>query len=286
MSGTANASFWSQGAAATVAVVVYVVGVLVVNCDLARFGVVSLDLARPEYVMAGVLAVVLLLTAALVDMLFFAVAVAISGWFRGTLDWRDLGKRIGGYLWVALLLNAVVTALAGRLSFPKPPFLPVLDSAFLTLLLVASPVTLTIGYIRAGQSFNSIVEAIWALVLYPHRGAVGVAVLGFIVASVAGYATWVYPELARQFGGGKRPIVTVAISEPLGLIADRAGAPLYVGTDNIIGPAFLILETSDRYVLSGLRYGGWFYGGGALAIRKDLVRAVYYEGAVQDIRMP
>src|SRR5438552_2903440 len=33
--------------------VLYAIGLLVVNLDLARHGVVNLDLARPEYVMAG-----------------------------------------------------------------------------------------------------------------------------------------------------------------------------------------------------------------------------------------
>jgi hypothetical protein len=33
----------------------YAIGLLIVNADLASFGLVSLHLARPEYVLAGVL---------------------------------------------------------------------------------------------------------------------------------------------------------------------------------------------------------------------------------------
>jgi hypothetical protein len=43
------------GGAALIVGGLYTVGLIVVNLDLARYGIVDLDLARPEYVLAGAL---------------------------------------------------------------------------------------------------------------------------------------------------------------------------------------------------------------------------------------
>jgi len=82
---------------ATAMGVLYAVGVLIVNLDLGRYGVVAVDLARPEYVMVGLLWTVLVtLTIAVLWFMFWFVSdvmrliarseyFAAIGWAVGVL---------------------------------------------------------------------------------------------------------------------------------------------------------------------------------------------------------
>ena len=78
--------------------ITYVIGVLVVNCDLARFGIISLDLARPEYVLAGVLGVLLLRVAALVDTVVIVLMGSVRPALRGTLNVGRVARSLSSFV--------------------------------------------------------------------------------------------------------------------------------------------------------------------------------------------
>jgi len=75
-----NESWWDRvtrdlalDVAATLAVL-YAVGLLIVNVDLGRHGVVAVDLARPEYIMVGLLwAILQLFTIAVILFVIWLV---------------------------------------------------------------------------------------------------------------------------------------------------------------------------------------------------------------------
>jgi hypothetical protein len=265
---------WSDGAALAVAGP-YVIGVVVVNAYLAQFGPISLDLARPEYVLAGVLAVVLLSAGALLDTLIFFVALALRNW--RARDWPILGRRLVGYVLLRAGLSTGLLLLRGQVAFQPIHAFRWFDPLFWRLLACSLPAAFTVGLasdlLRLDWRQGSVLDRFWSVVLEPHRAAHAMITVAFAAASVFGYATFVYPELAREFGGGRRPIVKLILKESLGAPSTASPVPI---SELVLGPGILLMETGDRYVVARAVTPLSTERGGAIALQKDLVRAVVY----------
>jgi hypothetical protein len=137
---------------------------------------------------------------------------------------------------------------------------------------------LTLGYTSAflSREPKSLLDEMWSVILEPHRGAAAVVAVGFWTVAIFGYALLVYPDLPKEFGGGRRPIVRLVVNDAAALQSEGG---IHVSIDNSTGLVLLVLETADRYVVTASRPLLGKSPAKSTAIRKDLVRAVIYEGA-------
>jgi hypothetical protein len=102
----------------------YAVGLVIVNADLASFGLVSLDLARPEYVFAGILWAFISLPLQLIGIL---AVFSVKSRRLPDLRYRRLHlsrrfqlhlSRILLFFFFGLMLPLVIVALVA--DFPSP----------------------------------------------------------------------------------------------------------------------------------------------------------------------
>ena len=213
----------------------YVVGLLIVNIELARYGIVNLTLARPEYIIAGA------------SWIFLTLGTMVG--MQASLPqmekhWRSKGWR--GWLW--LPYDVLVTFVAA----------PVILLGFLG----------TADSIAAGLPWSILAGIIvldwnaWGVTLISNRfrralgsglvttrvtsGAVRWSdfsiIIPFLLLGLTWYAISLFPTIPRHFGGGRKPIVRVVLPEAPQ--PDWAAFGLPRGEDRkTIGPVVLLLET-------------------------------------------
>lgn len=249
---------------------VYAIGMVIVNLHLRQYELVSLELARPEYVMAGALWA-------------FLTAISVGGAYW-SVEWWE--RRKDGPRW--LRFPAWMFALVGWIA-PAGTIMP------------------TIGYRPGGGApwwadfLGVVIAGLNGVIVYvalrrlrsrlarrssgsPRFGVVSmddvIVPFPWVFIAVVLYASIVFPDLPREIGGGRRPSVEVLLSEVP--TVDWAAAGLTFSADRkAIGPAMLLLDTTSAVVLH--RPEAWnerrFFGGRAastLALERKLVSAVVY----------
>ena len=248
----------------------YAVGMVIVNFHLRQYEVVSLELARPEYVMAGALWA-------------FLTAISVGGVHWSVLAWKDRHKLPGWaqflpwlITWVGWLSPAFIILLSlGYSPGPGAPwwahFLGVTVTAvngvlvyFVTRKLRARLGADPVGAVRSGALTIDDV-----ILPFP-----------WIFVALGLYTSIVFPDLPREIGGGRRPSVEVLLSEVPPVDWTAAGLTFSAGR-KAIGPAMLVLDTATAVVVH--RPETWherrFFGGPTtttLALERKLVAAVVY----------
>ena len=251
----------------------YTIGVLIVNMDLARYGVVNLDLARPEYLLAGGLwSFVTLIMVATIQFGLASVKRNYSrrGWRKVLFLCLDAVGLIG----TPFILLPIV-----RLEGLYEP--PVWKNALIPsacLYLTALGPLLLVQ--RVGRLVRDESDAIKGLVTFLNRSDF-FNVLSLTLLGLSMYSTQVFPFLPKYLGGGSKPMVQIVLSETPRLDWSVVGGRN--GEDGkTVGPVVLLSETGTMFVIR--RYepfdGRSFFPDSrrspAIGLDKKLVSAVIY----------
>jgi hypothetical protein len=262
----------------------YAVGLLIVNLDLGRFGVVAVDLARPEYIMVGLLwAILVTLTIAMIWFVFLFVSDVMR---RNASSWAAF-LVVVMVVFVALAFYLLVLMIVcGDIDLDNlfhPWFLKLvmglaIQAGLILLLKVVSSVLIK------GQG-KSILVAVspppeeyesWRMLalLLAMGASVSVGLLGLLL-----YTTFVFPQIPREWGGGDKAVVDLFLTDKLPVFTSRKD--IFPTTDGRrIGPVLCILETDRMLIIAPLNYSQRTNNHReTIAIDRKLVIAVVYEGS-------
>lgn len=233
----------------TVAALSYVVGFCVVCIHSAQFGVSSLELLKPYYILAGLWLVLPLVSIAVMSA--FAVAVFFSaGWFPAD-SWKGRLKRFAWALGIWLSLLSIVFAIVARYlpSIRATPDLSQFANYSRVLRELAGLYCWITGFTLFGLMFwrgshNATQKHAQALM----RSMAAVFAVFLMLVSLE-YLVWfsrtLFPLIPQSLGGGK-PIVIRLISSSVPAngnelsIADEARLSM---------PCQLLLEQTDSFVV-------------------------------------
>jgi len=237
---------FTTGARVLVAVLggLYTVGLLIVNIDLARYGVSNLDLARPEYAMAGAFWALAMLPSGILIVVFIR-------WLRERLGRRErVYAFFIGLLGVVAAIGIPVLLLDTFSVRQEDPFRvdgsEVLVRHVIAVLLNGAAVWVIVyivdllrrDFLESETSFKVLFGGLGALFVVP---VLSVALLSYAVLS--------FPLVARQLGGGHKTIVEVILSEPAPDSWDRLGIPISADR-SLIGPVALLFESQSGLVVA------------------------------------
>ena len=223
----------------------YVLGLLIVNVDLGTYGVFSLGLDRPEYVLAGALWVFLAIWP-IILFRYWRTTVSIPASFR---DIRSIGTLLASS---SSFLFIFIYSL-GVLSEYKLKILTLQGSMCVGEMILISWIfsfeyRSTFTPLREG-SLQLLKSEPWAAYRAYRVGWATVTLLAFLGL----YARYVYPFFPMRYGGGDHPKVELYLQRKLNVPWLSDGIP--VSEDGLrIGPVRLLLETDDTFTIT--RAGG------------------------------
>jgi len=249
--------------------ILYTAGLIIVNVDLARYGLISVDLARAEYIMAGSLwAFLMIATLAAGD---FCIRRA-KAWLKRPVKAKDVLFMAVDFLFALFVLIYLVGTLSRdelggyQLLFGRGGF------AYLGILLGAFSLATAIS------SFSSVLrtEAITLGALFAKSDATRMAPiysLVFVISMLGTYALGVHPHFAREFGGGKR--------SALFLVPANGAAALNMlplpRRNGRIGPVVLLFENESMYMVKPMEEPSKCCTRRAVGIDKKLISALITE---------
>lgn len=235
--------------ALTVAALSYVAGFCVVCLHSAQFGVSSLELLKPYYILAGLWLVLPLVSIAV--MTAFAVAVFFSTRSFTANSWKGSLKRFAWALGVWLSLLSIVLAIVAR-QLPSIRATPDLNQfaeySHILRELAGSYIWIT-GFTMFGLMFwrgSRVAAQKQTQALMRSMAVVSAVFLMFVTLE---YLVWfsraLFPLIPQSLGGG-RPIVVRLISSS----ASAAGnEPSIVDEAHLSKPCQLLLEQADSFVV-------------------------------------
>jgi len=253
----------------------YAVGLLIVNINLAQYGLVRLDLGRPEYIVAGAL------------WGFFAITTA---WCILAVDGKRGLPRVFGLpssVWRHFIsfVSANIVACVLFVSInQRTPFFVSLDLSRIGLAglsIVVSGLFLDRPMRRLqGNLALPIAErsggGLWQMIpsVGPHA-LINFALL--TLPSLALYATIAFPELPRGLGGGRQPAVELVLSEMPDLPWSDLGVPVAFERKRV-GPVLLLLETDHVMIFTRTQGGqALFSRSEAFGIKNEAIQAIIYK---------
>jgi hypothetical protein len=265
---------------ATAIAILYGVGLIIVNLDLGRYGVAAVDLARPEYVMVGLLwAFLESLTTVMILIMIWCVRLATAP-FEYFLT--------SALAFVFFLTYLVMLAIVCGVTDP----LTVFDPWFLKL--VISLLVQGAGIVYSAWILNSqAIPVLWGdqrLVLAPHESsdphpsvemaiylAMGTPIITGLVCLVI-YTTIVFPQIPREWGGGMKPVVELFLTEKVPIFSDHKGIASTMDGRRV-GPVICILETDRMVVVAPLSHSKELSEQfETIAIDRKVVAGILYEG--------
>jgi hypothetical protein len=215
----------------------YTVGLLIVNIDLARYGLLSVDLARAEYVMAGALwSFLMVATLAGLDY----CSRCIKEFIKQKKTWTNMLFLTVNVLGTIGLFHYAIGILSRDIVLFNI-FEP--RAAWIFLWIILSGLTLSIAIKSVGTLLQS--DAITLGALFEGRrppiywSVIALSMLGT-------YAIAVHPQFPREFGGGKRAPVYLVVSD--NIPSHLMDLPVPVAGARI-GPVLLLFETATMYMV-------------------------------------
>lgn len=251
----------------------YTVGLLIVNLDLGHYGLLSLDLARPEYVMAGALWTFLTV------ITWAAAAVAIGNVKQILLSkpsaWTLVKTLLEFAMFVGFLLYLVSVLSRNELVLTKR-----------TALLPTGTIIINAVVLKYFlESLRAVVESqpLSIKILFSRIPKWTPAYSTIAMLSVISlYATFAFPHFPRELGGGRKPVVQLLLTDqPLQEQWENLGLPVSEDRRGI-GPVVLLLKTNTTFTVRRVEKHndkGWLPVRSAIpavAIRKDMVVALIY----------
>ena len=252
--------------------VLYIFGLLIINIDLARYQVVNLDLARPEYVVAGLLWVLVIGPASVIWLVCLHSA-------RDRARRREFGLSvlftISGLVLAIPFPAAVLAAVSGQsgATFSNHVLTLTVNLGALSVVAIwfGGPLASAISAPQADRSVRLLSGAVLVLG----------ATLVFLLLLVS-YATFSFPYLPKMIGGGRKPFVEVMLSGDAPKQWDALNVP--ISPDRMtIGPVVLLFEAQHVLVITQRPARAWPIPPerrlNAVAIERGRVVAVTYKNA-------
>jgi hypothetical protein len=225
--------------------VLYVVGLLIVNIDLGRHGLLNLGLTRSEYVMSGALWALLMLPTCVALQVADSSAkhlIALRRYLLGVLI----------YLLVVVMFLLMFSFVLLFLSYGEMvKGQTVIRDALLvvgTILFQAEAIRMAIVYLGRTLREDSLSLASFFLPTTPRFFAMNLAAA---LAMFVFYSAFVFPHFSREFGGGKKSLIEVLLSNPLEVQWSALGISVSENGKKV-GPISLLLETDSMYVVAAL----------------------------------
>jgi len=247
--------------------ITYGVGMVIENLHLQQYGLFHADLVRVEYLMVGLLWIVL--------VSFCAVMVASGRDHFNTAkeDFRQ-GDRtkavLKGLLALFVLLGLMsqaLTAVQSRPSFIHQDFWIALGVLLLNVLMFSN---LSV-FLRTCLKFSPFRTEPVLKYIGSNKIELCKALIGCLTA-LSSYALWVFPNLKSALGGGDRQQVEFLIKSDKMQIVRQI--PFEVSKEGRLGPIPLLIQETDGFtVLQEHKKAGETR---AVRISKDLVDAVIY----------
>ena len=187
----------------------YGLGLLIVNFDLGRHGLFSSNLVRSEYVMAGCLWLFLTLT----------MVAAVWDWYlklTGESDKKSSFKELCQLVGKSIILLYLLSYILGILSRGSITVFSLNANtlwAFFSLFLNATSVLVVRKSLKwmLGQERPSDMFKVW---LSPDAPFLSLSVsLVAILVSLSYYSMSIFPQIPREHGGGKKPVVDLLLTE-------------------------------------------------------------------------
>jgi hypothetical protein len=251
----------------------YALGLIIVNLELGIYGLVNLDLARPQYLMTGAL-------------WLFLCALNLWCWQIGS--WRYRTEARGARLpikaffvvvgvCISLAVPAIVLVSVGyhvpSRSSPEASLWGQLLVACLVLWLNAYALKSIVE--RARETPDRRPEA-FPSTLWPVLSSTGVHATMMLLVAVPLYIGFVFRHLPQNIGGGRKPVVYLKLNTDRPLFPDSIS--LRFRSEDGFGPAILLYESSTHYMIRiSISPKAPLARYGSLAIDKRLVDAVIYE---------
>lgn len=239
----------------------YAVGLLIANLELARYGVVRLDLVQPEYVMAAVLWLLLSMLPTVVLFAWFGLADRVQRRMRIKPGWPGLVR-------LALLVVVTLTSLLGSLYLLGAMLWRLLGggespSFHQTLDLFGGLFSSSMGFLILRRALTD-----------PSAGRFHRATgLYMLAGGLFFYATDLYPWLPREIGGGRRPVLCIALKDALPIAWQSRGIEIHDARR--VGPVALVADMADRMVVSAWPRSD--HNRPAVGIPRDAIQILTFE---------
>ncbi len=234
------AGWWKDPARFSVLAIgsLYAIGLVIVNVDLGRYGLVHLSLARPEYVMAGGLWAVLVAgSVGAIQVLGPRLKRRYSS--RKWHKWLQMAVDV--FSFSVAVPYALLMALKAEMIWTQPYW----KTLVLVLILPANALAILAAYDHFMKARRAVTPGLRFLYsadpTFP-------ATMMIVVFAVGIYATMLFPQMPRYFGGGKKPVVWLMLSDSHQL--EGIGIDLPRSKDGrSLGPVKLLLETESLFVV-------------------------------------
>jgi hypothetical protein len=234
----------------------YVIGLLIVNIEMASFGVFNISLARAEYILVGTT------WAALTGITVSAALVSLD--FLPGKDDRSTGGTLNR--WMAYLRKFYVIVLAlfvapslavGAIEIVSQWIFGLTrgsDTSNWTYVLEIAALAVNAGLLAlgyqvlfsradAGDSAKSLVKV----------GAYGqglFTLMVWLILALAFYTAAVFPMIPQALGGGRRPLVYIVPAKSAGVDLQKLGLPT-AQREGYVGPVTKLCETDTMYFVLG-----------------------------------
>ena len=264
-------SHFAQAAAIVIALL-YAVGLIIVNVDLGRYGLLSMDLARPEFILTGAMWAVLLLASI---SCYWMISAGVHHVRFNLKTFADRAFYTVVSLGIANIFLAIILFI-GLHSHASPHgilwiFLGVLANS-------ASLYPIGASFRRETQrhlgdkplplSSNAIMlDSPWKLSGF----SLSLAVISFL-AGIVWYTFFAFPYISRDWGGGAKPLVTLFLKEK-----PPTGIP-FTANGMTIGPVRCIQET-EQSVIVGFDPSGGLAHPVTLAVSRSLINYISYDSS-------
>ncbi len=222
----------------------YTVGLLIVNIDLARYGVSNLGLARPEYVMAGAFWALVMIPSGILGVVFHHS-------LRERLRRREKAHAfLYGFFGVVLGIVIPVLLLA-TFSVRQEGLFSVSKWELLSRHLIAVLLNRVVVWLVAhftGDVQQRLQTPEWSLKV-SNAGVLSIMTILILTLMLLTYAVLSFPLVAREFGGGHKTMIEVVLSEHAPESWDHFGLPLSADRSRI-GPVALLFESQSGLVVT------------------------------------
>jgi len=253
----------------------YTLGLLIVNSDLGRYGIVTLNLARPEYVMAGALWCFLTIGMLAVGQ---AVMLRMKEALKSKNPSQIIMTTVSSFLALAFIpFMALNTLSHGSIAnfFNWGPWL-------LILVIYSNSFSLSVLIRNSSELFAEGIPSLTRLVKVEAAMQSPLYLVIGMLINIGIYTIVVFPQIPREVGGGNRPVVEIFLSEDPEPFWNETKFPISKETKRV-GPVILLLETETSYVIGAIEpqeRDVWFpyrKTASAVSVEKKLVSGVVYK---------
>ena len=237
----------------------YLVGYIIVNIYLSKFGIHNLELIKSKYLASGLLYLSLSFLLAAVPVITVGLLRERSAGLGALRKWHTLMLLVANLILAATFVwtfSVILTGVEPPESSVLPVnhrrgfiwfFLPASQLALWFPIVLGSAISPLLDRIRPYEGRRSVNSTPGRLTMNLRRRAasIGLAAI-FAIISLYVFATWVYPHVSPTLGGGAPSRVQILLSKSGSETIMRL--PVTV-VDNLSEPIVLLDQTDSSFLL-------------------------------------